>query len=312
MKENTTPLLKINHPLFLKHKLEVWVKLDYLRHSEVQGNKWHKLKLNMQRAIQLNKTNLLTFGGAYSNHIAATAAMAKAYGLQSTGIIRGDELAKNRSKWSPTLIRAEQNGMTLRFVSRQDYRMKSTPQFTSQLSQDFPEAYILPEGGSNTLAVEGFRDFMQEINQQLPDWDYLFTAVGTGASLAGMSKFANSQTSHKNRKLIGVAALKNADYLKPQIKAWLESDSTHPQQTQWELKTQYHHGGYAKSSPELDKFMRWFEHQFQIPIDPIYTGKMLYAFFQEIQQKRIPNNSKILLIHTGGLQGKTNNKVKVK
>ena len=310
---NITPIVKINCQLFIKKQVEVWIKLDYMRHPEVQGNKWHKLKLNMKEAVKQKKTSLMTFGGAYSNHIASTAAMAHSMGFKSIGIIRGDELALNQNKWSHTLKQAHHKGMQFIFLSRSDYRLKTQPGYLEQLQQQHPQAFIIPEGGSNKFAIDGFRDFMLESNQQLPDWTHLYTAVGTGGTLAGITKYAlvNKDFSIPNcyyqtqKQVVGVATLKNAHYLKPQINQWIKSEKhLGSNKAQWRLLTDYHHGGYAKTSKELKEFINWFEEQFNIPLDPIYTGKMLYAFFSELKSNNISKGSKVLLIHTGGLQGR--------
>lgn len=312
MKAKTTPIIQIHHPLFLEKNIEVWVKLDYKRHTEIQGNKWHKLKLNVREAQKLNKHTLLTFGGAYSNHIASTAAMAKYLNLNSIGIIRGEELKHHPEKWSHTLLKAHQQGMQLEFLNRYDYRLKAQDSFLERLQMQYPDAFIIPEGGSNHYAVDGFQEFMQETNQQLPDWTHLFTAVGTGGTLAGMTKYANEGNSlfsavesDKTKQIVGVAVLKNADYLKTQIKNWIGPvNSKNANQVNWELLTQYHLGGYAKQTDQLIDFITWFEQEYSIPLDPVYTCKMFYAFFAELALNKIPNRSKVLLIHTGGLQGR--------
>lgn len=305
MQANTTPILKINHKLFTEKSVDVWVKLDYTRHPEVQGNKWHKLKLNIEKAINDNKNAILTFGGAFSNHIAATAAMAKHTKIQSIGFIRGEELANNQANWSHTLKKASEDGMQLHFISRQSYREKNSPIFLRKLQSEFPNALVIPEGGSNSLAIDGFKYFMEETNQQLPQWTHLFTAVGTGGTLAGICKHALQGRINQsaNKTINGVTALKDADYLKSNIQQWLAS-SNEKQNIEWNLLTDYHHGGYAKLSEQLKQFIHQFEEQYPFPLDPIYTSKMFYAFFSELEQNNIAQGSTVLLLHTGGLQGR--------
>ena len=201
----TTQMTQLLSPLFEEQQIEVWMKREEMNHPTVQGNKWHKLKLNLEEAIQQQKTSLLTFGGAYSNHIAASAAAAKQAGLKSIGFIRGEELALNPDKWSPTLKLAHQNSMELHFISRTNYREKNHPDTLKKLQQEFPLAYIIPEGGSNILAVQGFEPLMSDIEIQCPDWTHLYTAVGTGGTLAGLVSFAKPNL---NRTILGVAALK--------------------------------------------------------------------------------------------------------
>lgn len=309
---NSTPMIEIKHPLFLEKNVTVFLKLDFKRDLTIQGNKWHKLKLNIQYAQQANKHTLLTFGGAYSNHIIATAGAAHQHNLQSIGVIRGDELANNKSQWSHTLKAAEQLGMQFKFISRSEYRGKDNVDFLTALQQEYPAAYILPEGGTNLLAVQGFEFLMQEINQQTPNWTHLYTAVGTGGTLAGITAFSSpTSMSHKlPRQVIGVAVLKQADYLNQSIQDWIEQalsstkeNRATPPSAEWKLLTQYHHGGYAKTSAELINFKQKFENKFNIPLDPIYTSKVFYAFFEELKNDQIKPGSQVVLYHSGGLQG---------
>jgi len=299
--EIPTPMVGISIPLFIEHGVHVFIKRDDLNHPTIQGNKWHKLKLNLQAAQKQNKNCLITFGGAFSNHIAATALAAKQAGLKSIGYIRGDELADRPEKWSSTLINASNNGMQLRFLDRQAYRAKDQPDFVEKLRLENPNAYLLPEGGSNQLAVDGFATLMNDIEAQCPNWTHLYTAVGTGGTLAGLLKNAQYQP---NRYIHGVAVLKQADYLLPHIKQWYKTDN---KAVNWSLLTDYHDGGYGKLSTELQHFKQTFESRFKIPLDPVYTTKMCYAFYQELKLGHIPKGSKVVLLHTGGLQGNTSN-----
>jgi len=294
--QNPTPLLGISSPLFEKYAIQVWIKRDDLNHPTIQGNKWHKLKLNIQAAKKQNKTRLITFGGAYSNHIAATAAAAKQVQMQSTGFIRGEELANQPEKWSPTLIKAAEDGMELRFLSRKAYRLKAETSFLNSLQLEFPNAYILPEGGSNELAIQGVQSLIDEIEQQQPNWTHLYTATGTGGTLAGLVKYAKIKP---NRLIQGVAVLKQADYLLPQIETWI-GNTPH---NDWQLLTEFHDGGYGKLSDPLKQFKSEFEEQFQVPLDPVYTIKMIHAFYQQLKMGLIPKGAHVVLLHTGGLQG---------
>ncbi|BCN93177.1 1-aminocyclopropane-1-carboxylate deaminase [Thiomicrorhabdus immobilis] len=294
------------------------MKRDDLNHPLVQGNKWHKLKYNLQQAAKLNRDTLLTFGGAFSNHIAATAAAAKASGFKSIGIIRGQELAHKPETWSHTLKLASANGMQFQFVDRQTYRQKQDQRFLTACENQFPSAYIIPEGGSNQYAVLGFDDLTSEINRQCPNWTHLFTATGTGGTLAGLvhcNENAVLENTQIERKILGVAVLKKANYLRTEIEDLINSvrqnhtDSkdkkVNKNSIKWQLLTQYHDGGYAKNSIEGTEFQEKFETEFEILLDPIYTSKMVYAFYQELKSGKIPKGSKIILLHTGGLQGRT-------
>lgn len=228
-KHVTTPLTPLNSRLFEEQQIEVWMKRDDLNHPTIQGNKWHKLKYNLLQAKKLGKTTLITFGGAFSNHIAATAAAAKSYGFKSIGIIRGQELAQNPHKWSHTLKNAQQNGMHLEFIDRQTYRNKDSTNYLDTLQNQYPDSYILPEGGTNNLAILGFDELMNDIQQQCPNWTHLFCPVGTGGTFTGLIHFANQTPQKDNpqtKKVIGVAVLKQAEYLIPQIEKWLANLET--------------------------------------------------------------------------------------
>ncbi len=297
----TTQMTQLSSPLFDEYQIEVWMKRDEMNHPTVQGNKWHKLKLNLNEAVRQQKDTLLTFGGAYSNHIAATAAAAQQAGLKSIGFIRGEELALSPDKWSPTLKLAQKNGMTLHFISRTDYREKNRPDTQQKLQFEFPLAYIIPEGGSNILAVQGFESLVSDIEIQCPDWTHLYTAVGTGGTLAGLVSFAKPDL---NRTLLGVAVLKNADYLVPLIEQWILQAAEHNSVNHWQLLTQYHTGGYAKKTAELLQKMSDFEMEFKIDLEPIYTAKMVAAFYDQLHKNLIKPGSKVVLLHTGGLQGR--------
>lgn len=330
LKAKTTPLIEIHHPLFVERNIKVYVKLDYMGHTEVQGNKFHKLNLNLNAFMDKNYSTIVTFGGAYSNHIAATAAAAKAIKANAIGIIRGEELAQDPNKWSHTLKQAQDHGMQFKFVSRNEYRLRNNEDYLAQLKLTYPSAFVLPEGGTNLLAIQGFKPLMQQINQQNPHWTHLYTAVGTGGTLAGLYSYAsigaNEVIANKKerdykpiKQLIGIACLKGADYLKQDIANWIEQNSkavknkafcneqcaiqTLDSNTEWQLLTHYHHGGYAKQTAELTQFKNQFESQFNIPLDRVYTSKTFYAFFKELEKGHIAPNSQVILYHSGGLQG---------
>jgi len=325
----TTPLTRLYSTLFDEYNVEVYVKRDDLNHPTIQGNKWHKLKHNLQQAKVNKATTLITFGGAFSNHIAATAFAAKAYGFKSIGIIRGNELADSPEKWSHTLKTAHQNGMEFQFVTRQSYRQKENDSYLNELKNRYTNSYILPEGGTNKLAILGFKDLITDLQQQCPNWTHLLCPVGTGGTLAGLSYFTDrlAQTSNQpleqekksvsllntniSKKVIGIAVLKEAEYLNKQITDWLaQLNSKHSkspklnQPINWRLLTQYHDGGYAKTSKLGVKIQQEFENDFGIPLDPVYTSKMIFAFYEQLKMHAFPKKSKIILLHTGGLQGR--------
>lgn len=286
------------HP---ENGVELWIKREDEIHPVVSGNKYRKLKYNILDAKAKSGDKLLTFGGAYSNHIAATAAAANYHNLKSVGVIRGDELGKNRAKTlsqNRTLNFAAKNGMEFCFISRQDYRRKGEKQFLEQLKNKFGSFYHIPEGGSNSLAVKGCEEILKNGDEK---FDRIAAPVGTGGTFAGL---INSSFDHQ--KVIGFPALK-AGFLGKEIRRWSERDN-------WSLNEYFHFGGYAKVNTDLIEFINDFYDQYAIPLDPVYTGKMIYGIFNVIYNDIFPDNSKVLAVHTGGLQGVygINNKLKNK
>lgn len=311
---NPTPLQKLHSPIFEQYGVEVWIKRDDLNHAIIQGNKWHKLHPNLQRAKQLGKTQLLSFGGAYSNHIDALSGAAILEGFEAIGIIRGEELAQHPHKWSPTLQRARQRGMRLHFVSRAEYRQRHDPNWIAQWQQTYPNAYILEEGGSNELAVSGFAPLVKDIEQQMQqqsaqNWTHLLCAVGTGASFSGLARYA-----HEQQNVLGIAVLKDSNYLRPKIEQWINGENTTSKieatleatrgRANWQFLTQFHGGGYGKSNEDLMFKIKEFENEFNVLLDPVYTGKVIVAFYQLLQDGFFAPNSRIVLYHSGGLQGR--------
>lgn len=265
---------------------ELVLKREDLLHPAISGNKFRKLKYNLQEAFILKRDTIVTFGGAFSNHIAAVAAAGKMTGLATVGYIRGEEL-ENSYTYNATLKYAAEHGMTLRFISREQYRHKDSEQFLEEISAQFPNAYILPEGGTNTLAVKGCEEILTPADS---GFDYICTAVGTGGTLAGLI-MASENTQH----VIGYSALKGT-FQKKVI-------ATHTSKTNFTLKDTYCFGGYAKIDSELIRFMNNFKQETGILLDPVYTAKMLFGIFADLKNGEIPENSRILAIHTGGIQG---------
>jgi 1-aminocyclopropane-1-carboxylate deaminase len=273
--------LNINSSVHLTVK-----RLDQI-HPHVSGNKFFKLKYNFLEAQHLGYKKILTFGGAYSNHIAAVAYAAQLFGFESIGIIRGEELANK--PLNHTLTVAQQMGMHLKFVSRENYKLKQDPEFQTQLKAHFQDCYIIPEGGSNTLAIQGCQEILN--NQDLTQYDVISCAVGTGGTIAGLIESSNPL-----QHVLGFSALKG-DFLKQEIQQWTARSN-------WSLTDAYCCGGYAKTTSELLKFIQNFEQQYQLPLEHIYTGKMFYGIFDLISKHYFAENTRILLIHTGGLQGR--------
>lgn len=269
------------------NNISVFIKREDLLHSQISGNKFRKLKYNLIKARQLNQRTLLTFGGAYSNHIAAVVAAGHEFGFNTIGMIRGEELL-GKINDNPTLRLAQQQGMRLVFISRADYRRKTEPNFIQALQNQFGEFYLIPEGGTNALAVQGCTEILTAQDKQ--QFDYICCAVGTGGTIAGLIESSTDQ-----QMVLGFPALKG-DFLQAEIQQWT-------QKTNWELVPGYHWGGYAKTTPALLQFVQDFYGQNGIEIEPVYTGKMLFGIFDLIQQGYFPAHSQILVIHTGGLQG---------
>lgn len=272
------------------HQLELYIKREDLLHPEISGNKWRKLKYNLQEAKRLQHQTLLTFGGAYSNHIAATAAAGKTYGFNTIGIIRGE----GHLPLNPTLRFATFCGMQLQYISREAYREKDNPDFLQELSARYSQPYILPEGGTNNLALKGCTEVVKDI---AINYDYICCASGTGGTVAGIIAGLAGE-----KQVLGFPALKGGDFLQEDIRQ-LVYNYNGSEFSNWQLITDYHFGGYAKVKPELLAFIQTFQRQHHIPLEPIYTGKMIYGIFDLIRQGYFPKGSRIIAIHTGGLQG---------
>ena len=262
------------------------IKREDLLHPFVSGNKFRRLKYNILQAKAENQSVLLTFGGAFSNHIAAVAYAGKEQGFETIGVIRGDELRDKISE-NPTLSFAQECGMRFEFVTREAYRHKTETAFIEQLQVKFGSFYLVPEGGTNDLAVKGCEEILTEFDAH---FDFVCSAVGTGGTISGL---INSALPHQ--KVLGFPALKG-DFLQNEIHKFVNNKN-------WELITDYHFGGYGKVTTEFIEWMNWFYAQTGIPLDPIYTGKMVFGVMDLIQRNYFPPKSKILMIHTGGLQG---------
>ncbi len=277
---------KVDLPILKEKQISLYIKREDLIHPLISGNKYRKLKYNILTAKENHQNTLLTFGGAYSNHIAATAFAGKKHGIKTIGIIRGEEL---KEKWqnNATLCLAKEHGMHFKFISRQAYKTKDTPEFVKKLKAEFKDFYLLPEGGSNSLAVQGCEEILTSKDSV---FNVITSAVGTGGTIAGI---INSTIT--TQKVIGFPALKG-NFLQEDIRKFVTKIN-------WELQNKYHFGGYGKVSPELIKFINTFKKETNIPLDPIYTGKMVYGLIDMINEDFFKPGTKILAIHTGGLQG---------
>lgn len=266
--------------------IEVYVKREDVLHAEISGNKFRKLKYNLEEAKRLGYAKLLTFGGAYSNHIAAVAAAGRDFGFETIGVIRGEELLEKYLE-NPTLKKAEKDGMQFNFVTRTQYREKNNAYFLADLKEKYGDFYPIPEGGTNDLAVKGCEEILTTEDNM---FDFICCAVGTGGTISGIINSLQPQ-----QKAIGFPALKG-DFLSKEIKKHTKND-------QWSLVTDYHFGGYAKITDELINFIQNFEKNTSITLEPIYTGKLFFGVIDLISKGYFKSDSKILIIHTGGLQG---------
>ncbi len=269
----------------LEKNIKLFIKREDLIHPEISGNKFWKLFYNIKNYLEEKPENpfIITFGGAFSNHIAAVSALGKEENIKTLGIIRGEELEQ---KWqdNSTLKLAHQNGMNFQFVTRENYRNKNS--LTQILQKEFPQVLLIPEGGTNKLAVEGIQLMLTE---ETKSFDYLCTAVGTGGTVAGISKFAD-----ENQQVLGFKVVDDIS-LEEKI---LELSK----RNNFKL-IEAHNGGYGKISDENIRFINDFKEKYGIQLDPIYTGKMMQNIFEMIDEVQFPEGSKILAFHTGGLQG---------
>lgn len=284
-----SPLQLINDSVLSKFNIKLYIKRDDLIHPNITGNKWRKLKYNLIAAREQGFDTLLTFGGAYSNHIAATAVAGKTFNFKTIGLIRGHELTPMSNR---TLMYAKLNGMDLIFLQRLDYGYKD--KLTREYKKDH---YILPEGGTNELAVRGVIEMVDEIYEKITP-DYICSAVGTGGTLAGIINGLRGDT-----QAIGIMALKD-DVRNLVGKAIAKLI---PENAEFDLiKDDYNFGNYAKTTPELINFIKEFEKRNPtIQLEQVYTGKMMFGIYDMIQKGKFKENSTVVVVHSGGMQGRS-------
>lgn len=284
-----SPLELIEDPILSKFNVKLYIKRDDLIHPDITGNKWRKLKYNLIAAREQGFDTLLTFGGAYSNHIAATAVAGKTFNFKTIGLIRGQELTPTSNR---TLMYAKLNGMDLIFLPRLDYGYKD--RLTREYKKDH---YVLPEGGTNLLAITGVVEMVDEIYDEITP-DYICCAVGTGGTLAGIVNGLKGNT-----KAIGILVLK--DDIRNLV--WKAVAKLIPENAKFDLiKDDYHFGNYGKTTPELIDFIKEFENRNPtIQLEQVYTGKMMFGIYDMIQKGKFKENSTIVVVHTGGMQGRS-------
>jgi 1-aminocyclopropane-1-carboxylate deaminase len=280
------PFQKIENELTHAQKINLFVlRLDTIDLYS-GGNKFFKLKYNLEEAIKQGFKKILTFGGAWSNHLAAAASVNNSP-LPIIAVVRGEE----PKKYANTLNYCKEKGVELHFVSRKEYRNKTDENFIQDLKNKFGNFYLLPEGGSNALAVKG----CSEIIKYIPiDFDYICTPLGSGGTLAGIVTVLKP-----HQQALGFSALKGADYLMEEVKKLINN----AEKSNFKIVNDYHFGGYAKINAELLSFKSDFEKKCSIPLDYVYTSKMMCGIFEMMKNNNFKEGSTVVAIHTGGLQG---------
>ncbi len=279
-------LTKIDELLCARFGIDLWMKRDDQLHPVISGNKWRKLKFILDHALYSGADTIISMGGMYSNHLHALAYVGKALGLKTIAYIRGD----NPDLLTPTLVDLKAWGMELRFISRTEYRQLRQYKGRLDLPGLKPQQYWLPEGGAQALALSGLAELVEEIEIA---YDYLCVPCGTGATLAGLIAATEDHVS-----LLGFAALKNAGFLNTDVSTLLKQSKSN-----WHINLDYHFGGFASSTAELLSFMSAFEAKTTIQLEPVYTGKMMYALYDLISKGHFSTGQRIIAVHTGGLQG---------
>ena len=291
-----TPLQEVPFAPLNKRNITLYIKRDDLIHPDISGNKWRKLKLNIEQAIHKGQISLLTFGGAHSNHIAATAAAAAMHGLNSIGIIRGEDADPE----NPTLKFAAEKGMQLEFVSRSDFKILQEWESKDRLRELYGSFYMIPQGGANYYGVQGCMDIIKEIDI---DADRIFVSSGTATTLSGMA-IANAGKT----EIYGISVLKGGGFLLKDLEenikqVYRDSETERFILEKIHLLLTYHFGGYAKVTDELVNFMRDFTSETGVKLDPVYTAKTAFAMSELAGKLNGLKPEKWVLIHTGGLQG---------
>jgi len=282
---SVSPLTPIHDIAIKNYGNELWIKRDDLLHPVISGNKWRKLKYILNQALALESHTLISMGGAYSNHLHALAYIGHKLGLNTIGFIRGEQI-----KLTPTLKDMQDWGMVLNYISRTDYR--SLRQYKN--CYDFPDIqvghYWIPEGGSQVLALQGVTELVGEIDIA---FDHICVACGTGTTLAGIIKAVPDSV-----RVTGIAVLKNADFLVADVENLVGSHRNN-----WEINNDYHFGGFAGINEELMTFINNFQLKHKIQLEPVYTGKLLYAIYDLMKKGFFKSSQCIVAVHTGGLQG---------
>ncbi len=288
---SVTPLERVRHPRIAERGLELYVKREDLLDPRLSGNKSHKLRLNLAAARARGCQRVVSFGGAYSNHLHALAWAGRQAGLQTVGVVRGELV----QPLNATLRDAEEWGMQLVPVSRSEYRRRDDPDYVAAVSARYGGAYVIPEGGANALGVAGCSSWARQIREQCPDLDYLCVACGTGATLAGLIAGVGP-----GPRVLGFSALKGDAGVTQRVQEWLAG---HSATAQWDIIPQYHFGGFAKLDAALVTFMDGWHARTRIPLEPVYTAKMFFGILALAEAGYFVSGAKIVAVHSGGLQG---------
>ncbi|WP_237710576.1 1-aminocyclopropane-1-carboxylate deaminase/D-cysteine desulfhydrase [Saccharopolyspora spinosa] len=281
-----SPLVELRDETLDRCGIRLYIKRDDLIHPDIPGNKWRKLKYNIAAAKEQNATSLLTFGGAYSNHIRATAAVGHYFDFRTIGIIRGEE----HLPLNPSLDYAASMGMRLSYLDRASYRNKTSPEVLNELRDTFGEFYLIPEGGSNELALAGCKELPHEIGI---NFDVICCACGTGGTLAGIAAGLKP-----GQRALGFSALKGGDFLRNDI-ASLQRRAFGGDTGNWSIECEFHMGGYARRNHELDDFIDSFERSHKLRLDWIYVAKMMYGIFSLVEMGRFSRGSTLVAVVTG-------------
>ncbi|GLY06752.1 1-aminocyclopropane-1-carboxylate deaminase [Actinoplanes sp. NBRC 101535] len=283
-----TPLHEISDPILAERQVQLFMKRDDLIHPTIPGNKWRKLKYNIAAARNAGAHSILTFGGAYSNHIYAAASAGKIFGFRMIGVIRGEE----HLPLNDVLRHAVDCGMEITYLDRPSYRDKYAPEVLAPLRERYGDFHLLPEGGSNCHAIRGVAELVDELDTE---FDHIVCPMGTGGTLAGIITGLQGRA-----QVLGVSSLKGGTFLYDDVRALLSTCGT-PDPGNWSVLLDYHFGGFAKHTAELDAFIAGFRKRHGIPLDFVYTGKMMYGIFDLVKQGHFPAGSRIVAVHTGGV-----------
>ncbi len=282
-----TPTVEIDLAILKEKQVSLWLKRDELTHPTIQGNKWRKLKYNLQFAKENNISTIITFGGPVSNHIYSTAAAGLQFGFKTVGVIRGYA----HLPLTPTLQFAKECGMELIFLDKKSYATRYNLNFLQNIANTFGKFHLIPDGGANTLALKGVAELFDEIDIE---YDVCCVSIGTGTTLAG------ALLNPKNKNTIGFSSLKG-EGIEDEINKLLKPIETH--KSKWQINKEYQFGGYGKTTQVLMDFITEFYTKTNIQLDPIYTSKMLFGILDMVEKNKFDFGIKILAVHTGGLQG---------